>query len=718
MRRWKKATRKILAILFVCILMVPGGAVHAEENAAQDVETQEQVENRPETEQKMAENQRAKTEKGIQNEIALQSAENPTVPPADSAFQIDYADGPTQYFTEDASLNFQNATKITLLKDIERNLGTISIKGTAKDCILDLNGYTWTDNYAEGLVLAIHSELTIENGTIVYGGAGRGANTGCICVDGNVKVTVEKSATLQGNKGVGILLTKGEALVKGKVSSRSYYAILGSHTAADETKLTIVDGAEIIADGTAIFHDKIGTVNVEGGTISGKQGIEIRKGTLNISGAPVIEAYGPSDSGEQQHEDLVIKNGIAVSLAYRGSYNEEKEIPRLNIDADCTGKMISEQAAYAVRAYVWNDIDGAGGGTWNDAQNYVKIAGGWFNQKVDRNLCADGYQPTNILKDSGLTGESEEAPYTVVKPEKAASGTVSVSGDAFSDKKEDVDRTAAAVQKEAEQIAAADSNENLLSVSLDLKGDSLTEETVPTENLKKLKSQVSSEKGETITMYADVSVGQTKKSLDEEGKLVIDTRPLSETKNVIPITLKVPGISKKFVRVLHVHDGVTEELPCIVDRENETVQVSMNKFSTLAVVTSENVKVTFDSQGGSSVKPAETIYGGTVEKPTDPTRTGYRFMGWYRDAKGSQAFDFTTALTEQDVTLYAKWEKVDSSTGNSGRSSSDNSSGSGKVSVGVAKTGDQANIWLYAVLCVAALCGVVVSILSVRRKKH
>ena len=79
---------------------------------------------------------------------------------------------------------------------------------------------------------------------------------------------------------------------------------------------------------------------------------------------------------------------------------------------------------------------------------------------------------------------------------------------------------------------------------------------------------------------------------------------------------------------------------------------------TTAVTTesSENVAVTtytvtFDSDGGSEVASQAVESGKTATKPTDPTKTGYSFNGWYN---GDTAFDFAAAI-EGDVTLKAKW---------------------------------------------------------------
>ena len=61
--------------------------------------------------------------------------------------------------------------------------------------------------------------------------------------------------------------------------------------------------------------------------------------------------------------------------------------------------------------------------------------------------------------------------------------------------------------------------------------------------------------------------------------------------------------------------------------------------------------VTFDSDGGSSVEAQNVESGKTAEKPTDPTKAGYDFGGWYN---GASVFDFTKPVTEK-ITLKAKW---------------------------------------------------------------
>lgn len=64
--------------------------------------------------------------------------------------------------------------------------------------------------------------------------------------------------------------------------------------------------------------------------------------------------------------------------------------------------------------------------------------------------------------------------------------------------------------------------------------------------------------------------------------------------------------------------------------------------------------VTFNSKDGSSVSNATVKENGKVTKPSDPTKEGFVFGGWYTDEACTSAFDFNTAITG-NITLYAKW---------------------------------------------------------------
>ncbi len=64
--------------------------------------------------------------------------------------------------------------------------------------------------------------------------------------------------------------------------------------------------------------------------------------------------------------------------------------------------------------------------------------------------------------------------------------------------------------------------------------------------------------------------------------------------------------------------------------------------------------VTFNSDGGSSVKKQSVKDGTKAAAPKNPTKKGYTFAGWYN---GKAKYNFNSAVTK-NLTLKAKWNKV------------------------------------------------------------
>ncbi len=85
--------------------------------------------------------------------------------------------------------------------------------------------------------------------------------------------------------------------------------------------------------------------------------------------------------------------------------------------------------------------------------------------------------------------------------------------------------------------------------------------------------------------------------------------------------------------------------------------------------------VKFNSDGGNSIVDQNVEEGGTVTKPVDPTREGYKFVGWYL---GNNVFDFNTPI-ENDITLEAMWQKQANNTTQNRRPSNSGTSGGGNT---------------------------------------
>ena len=97
--------------------------------------------------------------------------------------------------------------------------------------------------------------------------------------------------------------------------------------------------------------------------------------------------------------------------------------------------------------------------------------------------------------------------------------------------------------------------------------------------------------------------------------------------------------------------------------------------------------VTFDANGKDAELPAsQRVKQGhpAIEPSAKPRCTGFTFVGWYKDAACTQAWDFAKDVVTADMTLYAKWSAVGgASTGDTNKADDakkDNASG-GQISL-------------------------------------
>jgi uncharacterized repeat protein (TIGR02543 family) len=65
--------------------------------------------------------------------------------------------------------------------------------------------------------------------------------------------------------------------------------------------------------------------------------------------------------------------------------------------------------------------------------------------------------------------------------------------------------------------------------------------------------------------------------------------------------------------------------------------------------------VTFDSMGGSPIGSITTYFNNRISAPVKPTKTGYTFDGWFKDAECIYEWNFETDVVKDNTTLYAKW---------------------------------------------------------------
>lgn len=98
-------------------------------------------------------------------------------------------------------------------------------------------------------------------------------------------------------------------------------------------------------------------------------------------------------------------------------------------------------------------------------------------------------------------------------------------------------------------------------------------------------------------------------------------------------------------------------------KATQTAPCSESKTGTVAAGAA--ITVTYAENGqaadGMPAQVSDLSYGNKLTKPADPTakNTDFAFRGWYKDAACTTAWDFAKdTVTEETVTLYAKWEQV------------------------------------------------------------
>ena len=76
-----------------------------------------------------------------------------------------------------------------------------------------------------------------------------------------------------------------------------------------------------------------------------------------------------------------------------------------------------------------------------------------------------------------------------------------------------------------------------------------------------------------------------------------------------------------------------------------------------AYITEKQLKVTFDTQGGNTIKTQTVFKNSKANKPLNPNKLFNSFEYWSTDKEGKQEFDFNTPITD-NLTLYAQYSEV------------------------------------------------------------
>lgn len=83
--------------------------------------------------------------------------------------------------------------------------------------------------------------------------------------------------------------------------------------------------------------------------------------------------------------------------------------------------------------------------------------------------------------------------------------------------------------------------------------------------------------------------------------------------------------------------------------------------------------MSFDTNGENIIESQVIKKDDKAIKPSNPTKTGYKFIEWQLDNK---SFDFDTKINK-DITLKAKWEKEEKNNSNNNNTSNNNANNTG-----------------------------------------
>lgn len=287
-----------------------------------------------------------------------------------------------------------------------------------KSISIDLNNKTLERDTGQALWVAggnvsvigtgtISSDNTIDGGYAVVVGYG---STGAT-------LTIGKDVTVSGSAEYGVFAAGSEnapanLIVNGNVTTTGEGAAISGNGDRSPANITINDGATVsCTKGAGIYFPQAGTLTVNGGTITGKHGIQMCSGTLNISGNPIITATGTDETATKE-KDGPIPDGAAVSVVNR-SY--PGGVPSATISGTPTIKSATGQQAF--RVYIW-DAANKKATSWADAN--VSIIGGIFSSDVS------AYVPEGTKVVDNGNGEYILAPNTNAVAQVGGAGYTSL----------------------------------------------------------------------------------------------------------------------------------------------------------------------------------------------------------------------------------------------------------------------------------------------------
>ena len=320
-----------------------------------------------------------------------------------------------------------NGATVTLLRDATE---TVSV---SKSLTLDLGKHTLSATTGSAVTVSTvsgGSEIAVEitNGAIVAKGDTDTDVIGvtAFAVEANSKCTVTLTDSLTVTASEKCVYAYGKAIVNTSAMLTSdglFPAIQTDETSGMRggTTVNVVGGSVTHANGTAIyFPSEKGTLNISGGVVSGKVAVEVRGGTVNVSGGKLV-ASGEYKASETTAEGRIYESGVALGIAKmqdrevsasvsNGSISAEEGGKALQVDAEISsfvsGGTFSQSidASYIAEGSVVTDEDGTTTVVVGEQSDYVaRIGTTGYDSLQSAVSAAQSGETVVVLKDTELT---------------------------------------------------------------------------------------------------------------------------------------------------------------------------------------------------------------------------------------------------------------------------------------------------------------------------
>ena len=266
-----------------------------------------------------------------------------------------------------------NGATVTLLRDATE---TVSV---SKSLTLDLGKHTLSATTGSAVTVSTVSEdsetaVVITNGAIVAEGETdtdvNGITVYAVEYQSTCTVTLTDSLTVTASENC--VYAYGKAVVNTSAALTSdglFPAIQTDETSGMRggTTVNVVGGSVTHANGTAIyFPSEKGTLNISGGVVSGKVAVEVRGGTVNVSGGELV-ASGEYKASETTAEGRIYESGVALGIAKMQDREVSASVSNGSISAEEGGKALQV-----------------------DAEISSFVSGGTFSQSIDASYIAEG----------------------------------------------------------------------------------------------------------------------------------------------------------------------------------------------------------------------------------------------------------------------------------------------------------------------------------------